>query len=109
VAHADGTPVQSRPVKAGDILVVYANGLGPVFNRPRTGGVTSLTTLSQTAETPIVTVGGQSAEVLFSGLAPGFIAAYQVNIRTPSVTGSSALIVIRLGGESSQGYVIPVQ
>jgi uncharacterized protein (TIGR03437 family) len=109
VAHADGTPVQSRPVKAGDILVVYANGLGAVSNRPRTGGVTSLTTLSETAETPIVTVGGQSAEVLFSGLAPGFIAAYQVNIRTPGVTGSSAPIVIRLGGENSQGYVIPVQ
>jgi uncharacterized protein (TIGR03437 family) len=110
VAHADGAPVSARPVKAGDILVIYANGLGPVSNRPASGGLTSSTTLSETARMPSVTVAGQPAEVLFSGLAPGFIAAYQVNIRVPAgLPPGSAAIMVSAGAERSQPYSVSVQ
>jgi len=40
--------------------------------------------LYQTVLTPLVTVAGIPAEVLYSGLAPGFAGLYQINFRVPA-------------------------
>lgn len=110
IAHTDGVPVSARPARPDDVLVIFANGLGPVSNRPASGGVTSSTALSQTAQTPSVTIGGQPAEVLFSGLAPGFIAAYQVNVRVPAgVSPGSAQVMLSAGAERSQPFLVSVR
>ena len=110
IAHLDGTPVAARPVRAGDILVIYANGLGPVSNRPASGGISSSTPLSETAQAPSVTIGGQPARVLFSGLAPDYVGAYQVNVQAPSgVTPGSAAVLVSAGTERSQPYIVTFQ
>jgi hypothetical protein len=36
--------------------------------------------LAETTTTPTVTIGGASANVLFSGLAPGFVGEYEVTV-----------------------------
>src|SRR5262249_34465263 len=41
----------TNPAKAGDVLIVYANGLGPVNPAPKTGAA-SLDTLRTTTTTP---------------------------------------------------------
>lgn len=86
--HADGSLISAdRPARAGEVIVIYANGLGPV------------TAAATTLEMPEVTVGGLPAEVLYSGLAPGFVGLYQLNIRLPAglTPGAATPLVLRLG------------
>jgi uncharacterized protein (TIGR03437 family) len=67
-----------RPAKAGDLLTIYANGLGPV-NPGVPDGVAAPSPphLARTVQQPIVTLGGVTCPVLFSGLVPGLVAAQE--------------------------------
>lgn len=91
----------TRPAKAGDALIVLANGMGPV-DTPDPNGAASLDVLRHTVSTPTVTIGGQPAQVIFSGLTPQFPGINQLNLVVPSgVTGGSLPIQIQTGGVSS--------
>jgi len=83
VVHAsDGALVSAdRPAGSGSVLVIYANGLGPVTPATTTGQAAAADPLSRTQATPNVTVGGIPAELLFSGLTPGYVGLYQLNVR----------------------------
>jgi uncharacterized protein (TIGR03437 family) len=101
VVHADGTLVSdSRPAGSGSVLIVYANGLGAVEPATVTGRAALVDPLSRTRETPTVTVGGVSAEILFSGLTPGFVGLYQINVRlgTNVPAGTETPVVIGVAG-----------
>ncbi len=94
-------------------IAIYCTGLGAVTNQPATGSPAPLTPpLSRTTTTPIVTIGGVTANVLpFSGLAPGYTGLYQVNAQVPAtvVAGSSVLVTISIGGVTSNIVTIAVQ
>jgi uncharacterized protein (TIGR03437 family) len=73
----------SNPAQAGEILTLYATGLGPttpsvVFGQPFPQG--ALCAVNAPAE---VVVNGKSSEVLYAGGYPGAIDGYQVNFRLP--------------------------
>ena len=109
-AVADTSGVQGKPAKAGDILVVFANGLGPVSNQPASGSVSPSDKLAECQQRPSVTIGGVPAEVQFAGLAPGFISAYQVNVKVPAgVPAGSAQMIISAGSQNSKAFAIPIQ
>jgi uncharacterized protein (TIGR03437 family) len=110
-AQSDGTPVISRPAKAGDVIVLFANGLGPVSNTPVSGAVSGTgAALAICAQTPSVTIGGVPAHVEFAGLAPGFVGAYQVNVTVPAgVPSGSAPLVISAGGINAPGFTLATQ
>jgi uncharacterized protein (TIGR03437 family) len=76
----------SAPIKRGGIVQLYMNGLGPTNNQPASGEPASsdATKLATTKATPTVQIGGQSAQVFYSGLAPGFPGLYQVTVSVPS-------------------------
>ena len=74
----------SNPVSSGQVVQLFANGLGPVTNQPASGDPAAASPLAQTTNVPAVTIGGQPATVAFSGLAPGFSGLYQVNVVVPS-------------------------
>ncbi len=100
----------SNPAAKGEVVVIYATGLGPVSPTPATGMGASASPLSVTASTPSVTVGGLSATVAFSGLAPGFVGLYQVNVAVPSAAASGSVdVVIQIAGQASKAVKLAVQ
>jgi uncharacterized protein (TIGR03437 family) len=114
VIKPDGTQfvnTPSNPASAGDALVIYCTGLGAVTPPVPTGSAASLTTLSHAANSVTVTVGGQSAQVLFAGLAPGFVGLYQVNAVVPSgvAAGPNVPIVMSASGSASVPVTVAIQ
>ena len=101
----------SNPAKTGDAIQIFCTGLGPVNHTPPTGTPSSGTTPSTTTSTPTVMIGGVQAPVLFSGLAPGAIGEYQVNVQVPpGVTPDSAVgVTISIGGVLSNAPTIALR
>ncbi len=60
---------------------------------------------------PTVTIGDVPAVVNFSGLAPGFVGLYQVNVEVPAnaPTGEAVEVVLTIGGVASNTVTIAVE
>lgn len=94
----------ANPATAGEILQLYANGLGPVTNQPASGEPAPVSPLSQTIVPVTVTVGGQQATVIGGNafLAPGIVGLYQIDIYVPSgLSAGPQPIAITVGGLTS--------
>jgi uncharacterized protein (TIGR03437 family) len=64
----------------------------------------------KTVATPALKIGGLDAPVLFSGIAPGTAAEYQINTTIPpGVTPSDDVAVVLTIGNSSDTVTIAVQ
>jgi uncharacterized protein (TIGR03437 family) len=105
--------ITTHPAKAGDVMIMYANGLGPVSltgnapASPPTLGAASLDATRYTLTVPQVMIGGTPAQVIFSGLTPQFVGINQINFVVPSVTpGSSIPIQLVEGGITSTNQVV---
>ena len=100
----------SNPVAHGDAVQLFMNGLGPVSNQPADGAAALVSPLSQTPINPTITIGGQPAQVLFSGLAPYFASLYQVNVIVPTnISAGVQDIVCTMGGVTSKTASIAVK
>ena len=105
--NPDGSLADStHPAKPGEVLVLLANGLGPV-TPAISDGVAPGAAERNTISTPTVLIGGVSAQVQFSGLSPQFVALNQINVQVPSgVTPSGAVpIQIKIGGVTTSNKV----
>ena len=116
-----GFTANSRPAKEGDLLTIYANGLGPVeppirdgFNSCDPDGQclpdSSNVVVRHTTTRPVVTIGGAAVpeeDVLFSGLSAGFVGLNVITIRVPAgvAPGAAVPIVIRMDEVESRGDV----
>jgi minor extracellular serine protease Vpr len=94
--------------RVGDVLELYANGLGPIRGGNPATGVPTPLGIFETDAIPEVTIGGIPAQVHFSGLAPGFVGLYQLNVSVPQGVGAGQQsVVVRIGGvESSAGTLL---
>ena len=94
--------VTSHPAMAGDTLVFYASGLGPVDQTP-TDGANSLDALRQTTTMPTVLIGNVPSQIAFSGLSPQFVGVYQVNLVVPVGPGAGDAVPtqVQIGGVTS--------
>lgn len=100
----------TNPAFRGEVVVIYATGLGSVTFPPATGAATLSDPPSVSTPLPIVTVGGVTAPVIFSGLAPGFVGLYQVRVQVPpNAPSGSQDVVIQAGGRSSNSVKIAIQ
>ena len=95
ILHASDSSLAtaSNPAQPGEFLAIFGTGLGAVMNAPPTGSAASDSPLSVTVRTPVVTIGGVSARVTFSGLAPGFVGLSQINVQVPDNAPAGAFMV----------------
>jgi uncharacterized protein (TIGR03437 family) len=100
----------SRPARRGETIEIYCAGLGRIENAPPPGEPTPASPLFRTPGTPIVTIGGARANVLFSGLAPGFVGAYQVNavISQSAMTGAAVPVSLRMGENGPESNTVTI-
>lgn len=90
----------SRPSKPGEVLILWATGLGPVTNQPSDGhpGL-GQDPFSATTTTPVVLVGGVPATVVYSVLSPQYPSMYQIAIMVPTVApGNAVPLQIQMNG-----------
>jgi len=91
----------THPAKILDpqTLVILATGLGPV-SPAIADGVGDPTTIHNTTTSPVVMVGSVQAQVVFSGILPGFPGVYQINIiiQAGTPTGNAVPLQIQMGG-----------
>lgn len=113
------TSPQSKRARKGDFVVLYGTGAGASFinastNQPLTindGEAASSSPLAATATLPTATVGGKPATVYFSGLAPGFVGLWQLNVQVPAEapSGASVEVVVSFGGKTANRVTIAVE
>jgi uncharacterized protein (TIGR03437 family) len=74
-----------QPARAGEIIHLYAQGLGPVTPSVEDGNPAPSSPLSRTQNAVTCELSNGSlrtpADVLFSGLAPGLVGIYQLDVR----------------------------
>jgi len=93
----------SAPAAAGDVVQVFATGLGAT-NPPVASGAAApgAPPLAQVVATVTATIGGQPAQVQFAGLAPTYVGLYQVNVQIPGgLPPGTATLVLSAGRTTS--------
>jgi uncharacterized protein (TIGR03437 family) len=98
----------SHPAMRGSNIEVFATGLGAVINAPPAGSPAPASPLATTVKTVTATVGGVSAPVTFSGLAPGFIGLYQVNVTVPASAPVGDAIPVTLIMDSAMSNTVTI-
>lgn len=112
ILNSDFSPnTAANPASAGSAVMIYCTGLGAA-NPPLAAGFPGVTSepFNRTVLTPVVTVGGRQATVLFSAGAPGFVGLYQVNVVLPAgVSGSATPLKLSIAGRDSNTVTISVR
>lgn len=98
------------PARPGDVLVIYATGLGAVSGNVNVADASPSSPLAETLEPVTILVGEVAANVSFAGLTPGFAGLYQVNAALPAgaATGDAIPIVASVGETTSPAVTIAV-
>ncbi len=105
-----GRPVDAtNPAAAGDVLTLYATGLGLTTPAVASGAPGPAAPPAQAVLPVTVTIGSAQATTLFAGLAPTFVGLYQVNVVVPAGVAGDLTLVISSGGRSSNAVTIPVR
>jgi enamine deaminase RidA (YjgF/YER057c/UK114 family) len=115
-AHQDfsGPITSNQPAQPGEIIHLYASGLGPVTPPVPDGASAPATPLSRTVSP--VTCGALDASgnpiplpLLFAGLAPGLTGLYQLDVQLPASLPTGNAVQVRCGvGSNSGGIAVPV-
>jgi uncharacterized protein (TIGR03437 family) len=110
--NGDGTITGSdKPVPRGNVIQLFASGLGPLSPAIPQGTPAPTSPLSTTTLPVTATIANVPATVQYAGAAPGLIGVYQVNVQVPLAAPSGAdRITLTAGGNSSQiGATIQVR
>ncbi|MEE8177820.1 MAG: SBBP repeat-containing protein, partial [Acidobacteriota bacterium] len=111
VLHADTFQLvnESNPARPGEFLSLFATGLGRLRSAVTSGEITP-TPPPETLSLPQANIAGIPATVSFSGLAPGFVGLYQVNLQVPeSISPGTHLLQVIINGVPSNTVTIAVE
>ena len=110
--------INSRPARVGDVLTMYALGLGQTSPAVISGAASPISPLASISDASSVTFGigapnGSSLPVKpqFIGLTPNFVGLYQINIQVPSDSpkGNRVVLELSVGQVTSNRVEIAVQ
>ena len=105
VTRPDGSLVtESNPARPGEIVILWATGLGPTLPAVGPGELPRGAALLQSFSQFQVSLGGKavpSGNILYAGAAPGFAGLYQINLLLPEDTGPNPEIRVGLPGAMS--------
>jgi uncharacterized protein (TIGR03437 family) len=112
--------VCGQPANIGDVLILYATGLGVVTPGGDPNGTPIATgqlpplsgdPLYETPTTATVTIGGIPAKVYFSGLTPGSAGEYEVIVQVPAgvTSGDQIPVSVSILGATDNGTTISIQ
>lgn len=103
--HADyRTITPDDPARPGEIIILYANGLGTTEPSPASGEVPWYPGLITHLDELEVSVGGAVLppdRILYAGLTPGWPGLYQINLRLPETVAPDPEIRVTIAGQSS--------
>ncbi len=108
--------LNSHPAKIGDVLTIYAIGLGPTSPTVAEGAAAPAAEPLARTPLPIVTFGGGFAgsptqgTVFYSGLTPGFVGLYQINVAIPpdAPIGNAIGLQLSVDGATSNGVFLAI-
>jgi len=88
----------SAPASIGDVLIIWATGLGPTLLDPPTGHPAPETASPALLPIRVTLKGASTGAILnpplqYAGLAPGFVALYQINMQIPTTAPTGTVIV----------------
>ena len=111
LAAPAGVLENSRPAQRGEFISIFCTGLGPVLPEVPSGNVAPSTEpLAETLSPTLVNIADIPALVTFSGLAPGFVGLYQVNVQVPmGVPSGVQEVEIIINGVPGNTVTIAVQ
>lgn len=100
----------SRPEATGKFIIIYATGIGRTNPLAPDGQPAPTDTPSLATAPTTITIGGAQAQVLFSGLAPGFVGLWQLNVVLPDSLPTNLVSSLRveLKGRQSQPATLAV-
>lgn len=99
------------PEGRGRVLTVFLTGIGELDGTLEAGAAAPGNVLYRAAATVTATIGERTAEVLFTGLTPGFVGLAQANIVVPAeaATADSVPLTVRVGGQASDTVQVAVR
>ncbi len=106
----------TNPVGRGQVIQLYGTGVGAVSNQPADGAPSPSSPLA-VGEKPDVFINARqvpAADVQFSGLGPGYVGLWQLNVKIPDAVppGNAISVLVQLRSVPSQnqlGTVIAVK
>jgi uncharacterized protein (TIGR03437 family) len=111
--RVDGSLItKDTPAKAGDIVILYATGLGRVKPDWIDSEIATTAAVLREIAAFRVTLAGtavDAAAILYAGVTPGFAGLYQINLRLPATLPRNPEIRIGFDGQMSpEGLALPV-
>lgn len=105
--HADGSLLSATsPGQPGEIVVVYATGLGYTWPTPQYDEIPLAAAVMQSLSDLRVSLDGvvlDSGRIKYAGVTPGYLGLYQLNLELPPDVGANPAIQVAVGPQTNAG------
>ncbi|MGO9258662.1 MAG: IPT/TIG domain-containing protein [Bryobacteraceae bacterium] len=112
--HGDYSLITAAaPAQAGEIVVLFATGLGKTAPNPGIGEIPTYSAPITNLSTLVVALAGTAVDptlIKYAGVSPDSAGLYQINLEIPSNAPPNPVILVTVAGQTSAaGLVLPVQ
>jgi uncharacterized protein (TIGR03437 family) len=108
---ADSSPVTpDNPATGGEMILLTLVGMGATDPPVASGYAAPSDPMATTVIQPMVTVGGQQADIVFAALMPGAVGLYQIELTVPAgLTSGDQPVAVTQGGVAANIALLAVQ